>query len=91
MAEVSILMGVRLETPEVDVEVAKEMIKETIGEFGGEGIKQEVDEIAFGLKQIKVIFILDEEKSNLDPLEDSLKDLDGVSSVEILGISRTLG
>jgi len=91
MAEIIITMHVRLETPDTDPEVVREMVKGTVEEFGGMEVRQEIEELAFGLKQIKLIFILDEDKSNLDPLEDALKDLDGVSSTEIIQIGRTLG
>lgn len=91
MAEVIVTMNVRLETPDTDPEVVKEMVEKTVEEFGGEEVRQEVEEMAFGLKQIKLIFILDEQKSNLDPLEDSLKDLEGVSSTEIVQVGRALG
>lgn len=91
MAEVIVTMQVRLETPDTDPETVKEMVEKTVEDFGGEGVRQEVEDMAFGLKQIKLIFILDEQKSNLDPLEDSLKGLDGVSSTEIVQIGRALG
>ncbi len=91
MAHVIVTMNVRLETPDTDPEVVKEMIKKTVEEFGGEDARQEVEEVAFGLKQIRLVFLLDEQKSNLDPLEDSLKGLDGVSSLEIIQIGRALG
>jgi len=91
MAYVIVTMNVRLETPDTNPEIVKDMIKATVEEFGGDELRQEVEEIAFGLKQLKIMFVLDEQKSNLDPLEDSLKDLDGVSSTEIIQVGRTLG
>ena len=91
MANVIVTLKARLETPDTDVKVVKGQMHDEIEDFGGRSARFEVEPIAFGLKAINVVFVLDEEKGNLDPLEDRIRDIDGVSSVEIEDMRRAIG
>lgn len=90
MAKVVITLKANLD-PDSDIENIKEETNNKIEEFGGEVGKVEVEEIAFGLKAVKFIFILDESKGSTESLENDIADLDGVSSVEITDVRRTIG
>lgn len=91
MARVIITLKVMPEDVEVDLENLKEKVIEKIKDFGGETPKVEIEEIAFGLKAIKILFLLDERKSNLDPLEESVRELEGVNSAVVVDVRRAMG
>ena len=54
-------------------------------------MKTEQEPIAFGLKALKITFVMDEDKGSTDPLEETLKNLDGVNSVETIDVRRAVG
>ena len=51
----------------------------------------EEENIAFGLIALKITFVMNESKGNIDPLEDQLRNIDGVNSVEVIDVRRTIG
>ena len=57
---------------------------------GGE-IRKEVEDIAFGLKALKITFVMDESIGSADALEEQLKEIEGVKSVETIDVRRALG
>ena len=65
-------------------------VKETIKGFNGVVGNIEKEPIAFGLVALMVSCSLDEKNSNLDPLEDQLRNLDGVISVEVVDVRRAI-
>jgi len=90
MAKVVITLKANLD-PDSDIENIKEEANNKIEEFGGEVGKVEVEEIAFGLKAVNFVFILDENKGSTEALEDDIAGIEGVSSVEITDVRRTIG
>ena len=64
----------------------KEIESKLTGEF-----KKEREDIAFGLKALKIIFVWDEDKGSADSLEEEIKKLDGVKSVEVVDVRRAIG
>ena len=90
MARVVITLKTNLD-PDSDLEHIKEEANNKIEEFGGEVGKVEIEEIAFGLKAVKFIFILDESKGSTEALENDIATIEGVSSVEITDVRRTIG
>lgn len=72
---------------------AKDFIKAFVGsDFNEESdVKIEVVEVAFGLKALDIKAILDEEKGSTDKLEEDLKNIDGVKSVEVTDVRRIIG
>lgn len=77
-------------SPEVDLEKLKSSIKSMIEENGGKNCKFEEEPIAFGLKALIAFFAWSEE-AELEPLENSLKEIDEVSSVQVIDMRRALG
>ncbi len=47
-----------------------------------------VEPIAFGLKAILGDFLLEDAEGQMDKLEDSLKNIEGVGEIEVMNISR---
>jgi len=90
MAKVVITLKANLD-PDSDIENIKEEANNRIEEFGGEVGKVEVEEIAFGLKAVNFVFILDESKGSTESLENDIASIEGVSSVEITDVRRTIG
>lgn len=91
MAQVVVTVKIMPVSPEVNLDQIKDSSKTKIEEFGGEVGKIEEEPIAFGLKAINIIFIVDEAKGGLDPLEESIKQIEGVNSVETVDVRRAIG
>ncbi len=92
MASVVITIKIMPESPETDLKEIEKSSKEHIKSFTGETeIRVEEENIAFGLIALKITFVMNESKGNIDPLEDQLRNIDGVNSVEVIDVRRTIG
>lgn len=92
MTNVVVTLKIMPKSPEVDLTKVEEAAKKTIAEFAGEGeTKTEQEPLAFGLKALKIIFVMDEAKGATDPLENKIKEIDGVNSVEVIDVRRAIG
>lgn len=89
MGRVIVTLRVMPSDVDVDLKELEEKVKEKVNEFGGEVGKVEIEEVAFGLKALKVLFVCDENKSNMDPLEEKVKEIEGVNSAEVVDVRRT--
>jgi elongation factor 1-beta len=90
MGTALITIKIMPESPDTELEAIKEKARETIAKGQGkvDGTKEEP--IAFGLKAIIVNFALDESKE-LEPIENELKKIEGVSSVQVIDMRRAFG
>jgi len=77
-------------SPETDLEEIKTKAEEAIKETGGEKSSFEEEPVAFGLKAVIASFALDEEKS-LDAVEEKLKTVENVNSVQVIDMRRAFG
>ncbi len=92
MANVVVTLKIMPKSPEIDLGKVEEEAKKLIAEFAGEGeTKSEQEPVAFGLKALKIIFVMDEAKGATDPLENKIKEIDGVNSVEVIDVRRAIG
>ncbi len=91
MAEVVVTIKIMPEDPGVDLNKLEKEAKIKISDFGGEVGKVETEAIAFGLKALKLIFVMDESKGSPDPLEKSIESLEGVKSAEVTDVRRAIG
>lgn len=78
MGKISCVYKVMPEDAETDLDEIKEDIKELIDV---EDIGEE--EVAFGLKAIKVSTITTDEEGGTDAVEEKLEDLEGIQSIEL--------
>lgn len=78
-------------SPEVNLEVLETQATEKIANFGGEIGKKEIQPVAFGLKALMLYFVMDEAKGSTDSLEKEIEALEGVNSVEVTDVRRTIG
>ncbi len=79
------------ESSDVDLNNFETEIKSKIEGFGGRILDTREEEIAFGLKALKVIFALDEKKGDTEPLEIELQGLHYIQSVEVVDVRRQIG
>ncbi len=92
MATVIITLKLMPESPEIDLSKLESEVKKKIEDFTGETeTKSEEEPIAFGLKALKITFVMDEAKGSTEPLEDDIKEIEGVQSVETIDVRRAIG
>lgn len=96
MADVVVVLKVMPTSPDVDVGALAVKVKEEINNFvdddhkDGE-IKQEINDFAFGLKELRLTFVMSESTSNTDPLESAVSGMDDVESAEVVDVRRAIG
>ena len=85
MAQVVATLKIMTKSPEtynsLNQGKAQEAIKKLVGETE---MKFEQEPIAFGLTALKIIFVMDESKGSIDPLEEEIKKIEIVILVLIL-------
>jgi len=92
MAQVVVTLKIMPKSPEVDLGNIEGEAKTKIIDFSQtKEIKTEQEPIAFGLKALKIIFVMDESKGSTDALEEDIKKIDGVNSVETIDVRRAIG
>ncbi len=87
---VAVIIKILPDSPKANLKEIKENAKKALGEKGAKNISFEEEEIAFGLKAIKLKFAWPEESST-DIIENSLSKLKHVSSVKIEDYRRAFG
>ena len=92
MTNVIVTIKIMPSSPEVDLAKLGEDVQKHILEFAGEGeTKVSEEPIAFGLKSLNIIFIMDEALGSPDALEETVRGLEGVQSVEVTDVRRAIG
>ena len=92
MANAIITLKIMPESPDVDLGAVQEAAMNHIKEFAGEGdTKVEEQPVAFGIKALQIIFVMDEDKGSTEALENSISEVDGVQSVEVTDVRRAIG
>lgn len=74
-------------SPDADLEKIKANAKEIVEQEGGQNKDYEEELIAFGLKAIIAFFHWPEEKE-IEPLEEKLKSIDNVQSVQTIDMRK---
>ena len=92
MGTAVVTLKIMPESPETDLEKIKEATAHIVREFAGErDTKVEEEPIAFGLKAVNFMFVMDEDLGSPDVVADKVKELDGVASAEISDVRRAVG
>ena len=92
MANAIVTLKIMPESPETDMDALFDKALKEIEAFCGETeTKKEIEPIAFGLKALKIIFVMDEEKGSTDSLEEKIGAFDEVNSVEVSDVRRAIG
>ncbi|MFO8016286.1 MAG: elongation factor 1-beta [Candidatus Woesearchaeota archaeon] len=91
MAQVIVTMKIMPTSPETDLGALEEKASKLINEFGGEIGKSEQEPIAFGLKSLKLMFVMNEDLGSTESLENDVGQIEGVNSVEVIDVRRAVG
>lgn len=92
LAKAIVTMKIMPDSPEVNMEELEKNVMEKIVDFAGETeTKVEIEPIAFGLKALKIIFVMEESIGSTEPLENSIESIEEVNSVEIIDVRRAIG
>lgn len=83
MGEIACVFKIMPEDAETDLEPIKDQIREKVNvEDMGE------EDVAFGLKAIKVSAITTDEKGGTDHVENQLEELDNIQSIELVHFDK---
>lgn len=74
-------------SPDVNIETIKTKAQDIVKANGGRNREYEIESIAFGLKAIIAFFEWPEEKE-LEPLEEKLKSIKNVSSIQMIDMRK---
>ena len=92
MAQVVVTLKIMPESPNTDLEKIDNEAKTKIIDFSQtQEIKTEQEPIAFGLKALIIMFVMDESKGSTETLEGNIKKIYGVNSVETIDVRRAIG
>jgi elongation factor 1-beta len=79
-------------SPDTDLDALEVKVKEVIKGFAGEKeTKTEIEPVAFGLKALKVLFVMEESLGSPDPIADKVSEFEEVNSAEITDVRRAIG
>lgn len=90
MGTALITMKIMPESPKEDLEEIQEKAKQVVEKNKGTKPMTKTEPVAFGLNAIILNFALDESLS-IDDVENPLKKIKGVSSVDIIDFRRAFG
>ena len=92
MGQAIVTLKIMPEAPDTNLEEIEKKAKVMIVDFVGEGdTKTEIEPIAFGLKALKIIFIMDEAQGSTESLENNITTIEGVNSVDVSDVRRAIG
>ncbi len=94
MGEMIIQLRVLPNSPEVNLEKLSANVKAKIAGLVSskvEDMKTSIQDIAFGLKALNVYFVVDESIASLDDVENKVKEIEQVSSAEVVDMRRIVG
>jgi translation elongation factor aEF-1 beta len=90
MTVVAVKLKIMPDSPETNLKIVEEKLKVILGTEGVQNSQFETQPIAFGLNALIVMFGWPEDKE-LEDLEEKLKAIEGISSVQLLDIRRAIG
>ncbi|MFH1072784.1 MAG: elongation factor 1-beta [Nanoarchaeota archaeon] len=92
MANAIVTLSIMPESPSVDLKKLEDAANKIIDRMHGPGDRKvEIEPIAFGLKKLKVTFVMDEKKGSPDPVAEEVAKVKGVQSATISDVRRAIG
>lgn len=89
MGDVLTTMKIMPDSPDVDLDAIKATIESSMPE-GAKLHDMAEEPIAFGLVAIILQFITDDGEGGSEPVEEMVQAIDGVASIEIIGVGRLM-
>ena len=92
MARVVVSLRIMPKDTHVNLHDVEKHAKEEIVKFcNSQEFRTQIVPIAFGLKSLNIIFVMDEAKGSTEELEQKISQLGGVESVEVTDVRRAVG
>ncbi len=93
MGKAIVTLKIMPASPDTDLDALQREAEARIDAFVSEnGEKRaEIEPIAFGLKALKITFVMDESQGSTESLEQDISAIDGVNSVDVIDVRRALG
>ena len=92
MAQVVVTIRIMPRDTEIDLAQLESSAKKEIVDFcNSKEFKTQIEPIAFGLKALVIYFVMDENIGSTENLEEKIKKIDGVESVEVTDVRRAVG
>lgn len=92
MARVVVTLKIMPNNPGIELsKIESEAKKEIVDFCHSNEFKTQIEPIAFGLKALKILFVMDESKGSTEALENKISGIDGVESVEVTDVRRAIG
>ncbi len=70
-----------------DLDEIKGKLEDIVRDYG-KVHKSEIKDIAFGIKSIEAVILLNDRKGGIDEIEEELRCMNNVSQVDVINISR---
>lgn len=91
MGTVLITIKIMPEDVDTDLVTIEDQAKKLVEKFDGNYSSSVKEPVAFGLNALVIRFSFDENNNNLEPLEDNLRNVEGVAGAEVTDMRRALG
>lgn len=92
MADVVVTLRIMPQNTEIDLSGLESEAKKKIIEFcSSKEFKTSIQPIAFGLRALDIIFVMDESIGSTEALEEKISQIDGVESVEMTDVRKAIG
>ena len=91
MASVVVTISIMPTEPSINLDALLIQSTKAVSDFGGEVGKHRIEPVAFGLKALKVLFVMPESIGSTEPLEQTISAFEGVASVTTEDVRRSIG
>lgn len=92
MGTAIVTLTIMPESPSTDLKKIEHEALKIITEFSDDRQKRvDIKPVAFGLQSVNIVFLMDEKKGDVEPLEKKIAEIEGVQSVECTDIRRIIG
>lgn len=87
MGDVAMIYSVMPESPEIDLDRVQADIKAAAESVGAELNRADIKPIAFGLKALEIVILMDDKSGKSGELEDKLRAIEGIQNLELTDMS----
>jgi elongation factor 1-beta len=92
MGTAIVTLTIMPESPSIDLKKIEHEALKIITEFSDDRQKRvDIKPVAFGLQSVNIVFLMDEKKGDVEPVEKKIAEIEGVQSVECTDIRRIIG